>query len=171
MTVGLTAAMGGGCAVPVILVYYGKVLSAFIDQFTTSTLFTAVPGGSAQNCTECFPVYNLNGSLSQLLGCDYDILSHNRSTYSDIIQSCYGGEISCLNDAAFIAEINSHVVVVICIALGTIVLDAVSVFLLQVTSERLIVKTRLAMYQSVLQQEIGWFDSMQSGRLFSILTS
>lgn len=168
MVIGLMAAVVGGSAVPVMLVYYGKTLGIFIDQFITSNLFS-LSSESSQNCSDQFPVHSLNGSLLQLLGCDYAVLPHD--TYADIIQGCYGGIIACLNDVAFIAEENSYLLVVICIGLGAFIAKAVSVFLLQFTSERLIVKTRLGMYQSVLQQEIEWFDSMESGRLFSILIS
>ena len=167
MLLGFTAAVAAGVISLLLVVYYGEVLNSFINQSITSAVFSTIPGDS-ENCTELFPALNVT-EIFEELNCHYNPSIHD--TYSDVIRGCYGERITCLNNAAFLDEINLYMVVFLCISMGAFLSNALAIFLLQVTSERRVLKTRLSLYHSILQQEIGWFDSIGSGSLFSILTT
>jgi len=75
-----------------------------------------------------------------------------------------------LTDDDFLQRINTQVYIFLGIAAGVFIVAGLQIMSYQLAAERQVYKIRLQLYQAILRQNIGWFDTNPSGELFSRLT-
>ena len=175
MLVGFIAAFLHGAAFPIAMNVFGDITNLFVNHDITrqvasfgnilcpnSTLpiifnLTNLTGGQA-DCSETFmytdPVF---GPCTDFM-------------LQDVITDGFGTQATCQDNTSFIDEINIQVYAFIAIAVAAFIFAWIHVWLFQTAAERQTHRIRLTYYQTILKQEIGWFDVNSTGELATRLS-
>lgn len=94
----------------------------------------------------------------------FSVFITEASTWTTIFA---GFNSECVDSEAFIRGVNMFVFVFLGIAVGVFIFAYFEISLFQTACERQVKKIRLAFYQAIVRQEIGWFDANPSGELTS----
>ncbi len=86
-------------------------------------------------------------------------------TLTGMLQFYFGFGAQCLDNALFTENMNKVIFGFAAIVLMAILLGSIQVSLFQTACERQIQTMRLKYYQSVLSQDIGWFDTNPGGEV------
>jgi len=174
MFFGTLAALAHGAALPAFTVIFGDFVSVFVNQAITSSLekvfvlnnFTAFTCNSPFNFT--YYGQTVSGITGGGLDCSYVI--NSTTTYNEFIMACFSSTNDCLSDSDFISRIDILAFIFIGIGVGVFLCGTVQVALFQAACERQVKKIRLAFYNAIMRQEVGWFDANPTGELASRLT-
>lgn len=181
MLIGTIAAMCHGIALPLLMFYFGDLTDAFINQAGSESL------GDPGNFNSDFIVQCAITSVSQMANVSIsnatDAVRDNISTgsvncdatafgvtFAELLDECFSSSGSCLDESAFLDEINMQVLIFCMIGLGVLISSYFQISFYLLASERQVRKIRLLFYRAILKQEIGWFDANPSGELSSRLT-
>lgn len=149
---GAIAAIAHGAALPLLMFYFGDLVNTFISESITAQLIPVlqpmVPNDTVIDCSTLF---------------------NNTLTITDIIQMNFT-EGMCLIGSDFINEINIQIFAFVGIGVGTFIAAYVQITFVQTAAERQIYKIRLKYYQSVLRQDIAWFDANPTGEIATRLS-
>lgn len=145
---GTLASFVHGSAFPVAMFIFGDITNAFINREVTDSLNATV------DCNAVFD-YMLPDSNITLFN----------ATLQDVLALTVGGDVRCLTDDLFRAEINRLVFIFIGIAVGAFLFGMVQTWFFRLTAERQVFKIRLQYYRAVLRQELAWFDLNPTGSI------
>ena len=180
LLLGVICAILSGTAFPIVMLIFGQLTDAFIDQAvsmltadsdgidTTAACINAIyPNLTFDTIESALPVNISDGSVS----CDARLIIGNvGTTFGDIIEACYGQGRECLDNDAFIRIIETQCYIYTAIAVGVMFLAYFQVQTFQLTAARQTHQIRLRYYRAILRQDIGWFDANPSGSLSSRLS-
>lgn len=171
MSVGAISAIIHGSALPLLMLIFGDLTNSFINQAISRNITTMFNNGSFNCSATLNPLFFVNDSLSQLLGdtCTNTSLVTPSSTYNDLLMQC-GQQGECIENGAFIDQINIQVYYFLGIAVGVFLFANIQISFFQLACERQVQKIRLLYYRAILRQEVGWFDAHPSGELATRLT-
>ena len=115
---------------------------------------------------------NLTGGNVQC-NASYQVPLNRRATVNftltGMLQFYFGFGARCFDDDIFSENMNKVIFGFAGVVLMAILLGSVQVLLFQTACERQIQTMRLKFYQSVLRQDIGWFDTNPGGEVCSCL--
>ena len=143
--------------IPATLIVIGDYVNIFIYQQNTQDL-AFLSNGSTVQCDAVVDLSYLGQSISNLTNIDCSYIITNASTISTIIKECYSSKEKCISNDDFISDVNTLVYIVIAIGVILFIFSTFQIYFFQVACERQIKRIRLAFYQAILRQEIGWFD-------------
>lgn len=166
MLFGTLAAALHGAAFPALMLIFGDLTSAFINQASTQA-FTRFTGGIVNCSASGFQNFTLPPNFTMIPLCP--LLITPNTTYTELLQGCISNQTQCLTDDDFIQIINTQVYIFLGIAAGVFILATVQIALYQLAAERQVHKIRLLFYRAIVRQNIGWFDANPSGELSSRL--
>ena len=167
MAIGTLAGILHGVSLPILMLLFGELTNFFIYQEQTS-----IVGGcldiSRSSCSNQF-LPDPNNSF--ILPCGDNI---NSSLISGIslevaVETVFGRNSRCLTDDEFTDEIHMFGIYFAIVGFGVFFLANIEIAFFQLACERQVKKIRLFYFQSVMRQNIGWFDSNPSGELASRL--
>ena len=158
MFFGSIAAILHGACLPGLMLIFGDLTTAFINQASTQVFANLTDG--IVNCSA--------SNFPPIPNCSLNITP--ATTYAEILQGCISGQTECLTDDDFLERINTQVYILLGIAAGVFIAATFQIMLYQLAAERQVYKIRLLFYRAILRQNIGWFDSNPSGELSSRLT-
>ena len=90
-------------------------------------------------------------------------------TVTGLLQFYFGFGARCFDNAIFTENINKVIFGFAGVILMAILLGSIQVLLFQTACERQVQTMRLKYYQSVLSQDIGWFDTNPGGEVCGCL--
>ena len=178
MFIGTILGIVHGVALPVMMLIFGDLTNAFINQDISNSLSVVLNS----NTVVCGTVNVFNSSLFGLsvleltsmlpgtmaINCSF-VFGPN-ATYDELLVKCVSVQAQCLTDSDFISTINIQVYIFVGIAAAVFLAATVEISFFQVACERQVHKIRLLYYRAILRQEIGWFDANPSGELASRLS-
>ena len=178
MFIGTIAAMAHGATLPTVMLFFGEATDAFINQDASDTLASR-SNGMAVACGSEFVASSAGVSISNASEAIRDNIATGSvncgalafgTSFEDILQHCFSDESECLDEDDFIDTINMQAYFFVGIGVATLFVATIQVSFFQVACERQVHKIRRLFYQSILHQEIGWFDANPSGELSSRLS-
>ncbi len=147
------------------MLVFGDLTDTFINQITSRALAEVRNGGDCADCVNCNEVIR-NETIP-----DCGTFGTNSTiTFEEVLKMCFNSRVTCLDNDAFIDEINAQVLIFVGIAVGVFICGNLQIYLYLVACERQVKKIRQSFYRAILRQEIGWFDATPSGELASRLT-
>ena len=162
MLMGLVAAFLSGAAFPIAMNVFGDITNLFIrHQISRDLANLQVALCPSSTAPIPVPLSNLTGGVVDcqveysIPGCTFNLTQ----LYED-----------CINNERFISEINIQVYAFVAIAVGCFLFSWLHVWLFQAASERQTHRIRLTYYNSILRQDIGWFEDNSSGELTNRLS-
>ena len=177
MAVGSLLAICHGVALPVMMLVFGDVVNAFINQEISQQVSNIFSNGMV-NCSLTFPPSSYGQTIAEFViaitnmtiesDCTY-IITPN-STINNFIMNCIQTQSTCLTDNDLISVINTLVYYILGIAATVFIAAYFQISLFQTACERQVHKIRLFFYRAILRQEIGWFDANPSGEISSRLS-
>ena len=177
LLVGTLLSILQGCGLPLMVILFGGVTNAFINQAATQDFVTpnsslAVSCASTVSNTSNIPLNDFVDALSRnittgAVDCEAEAFG---VTLDDLLQICFTNHSQCLPDDRFIAVINQQVLWFVALAVAVLVAGFVQISFFQVACERQVNRIRLYYYRAVMRQDIGWFDGNPSGELSSRLS-
>ena len=166
-----------GCGLPLMVVLFGDVTNAFINQAATQDFVTpnsslAALCASTVSNTSNIPLDDFLDALSRNIttgaaDCDAEAFG---VTLDELLLICFTNRTQCLSDDTFIAFINQQVVWFAVLAVAVLVAGFAQISFFQASCERQVNRIRLCYYRAIMRQDIGWFDSNPSGELSSRLS-
>ena len=172
MLLGTISAVAHGTAFPGAMLVFGDITNAFVNHEASRTLANDNSVSlTLQNSTVvAINFQNLTGGNVDC-SVSYTIEDLQLSfTLGDVLTMIFGNEARCLDDDAFISDINRFIYIFLGIAGGAFLAGWVQVWLFQMTAERQVRRIRLSYYRAILRQDISWFDVNSSGELSNRLT-
>ena len=151
MVIGSLGAIAHGTALPLLILFFGDFTNLLINQAVTSNAI--IDRG-------------VNGNVSDF---NISLISLN-CNFTDSLPQFTNTSFYCLLDDQFLSEVNRLVLIYTGLGVGVIIVTYLQVSMFKMAAERLVHKIRLLFYQSILRQEIGWFDVNLSGELSSRLS-
>jgi len=167
MLFGTLAAALHGAAFPALMLIFGDLTSAFINQASTQA-FIDFTGGIVNCSASGFQNFTLPPNFTMIPLCP--LLITPNTTYTELLQGCISNQTQCLTDDDFIQIINTQVYIFLGIAAGVFILATMQIALYQLAAERQVHKIRQLFYRAIVRQNIGWFDANPSGELSSRLS-
>ena len=184
MIIGGVVAILHGTALPIAMVIFGNLTNSFVNQFTSAQL------ANFDNFTFDPVEYIMNGRLADvdisvlaagfinftnitggIVNCSEDyVLLPPENNFNEILQLGVTELASCLDNEEFISQINWDILWFVVIAAAVFVLGWVQVSFFQLSAERQAHKMQLNFYRAILRQDVGWFDTVQTGALSSKLS-
>lgn len=179
--IGTVCAILNGTGFPIVMLIFGQLTDAFIDQSISAAFVQPSNINSTVQCLEMvYPtlinVSNVSDALSVnittgFVDCDAQFnLENVTTTLDNIIVMCYGEGRACLETTGFTDIIVMQCYIFVGIAVAILILSALQSLLYQLVAERQVHLIRQKFYQSILRQNIGWFDANPSGELSSRLS-
>ena len=165
MLLGTLSAIAHGVAFPGGMLVFGDITNAFVNHAASITLANDVSVSVSGSVQVDFA--NLTGGIVDC-SASYSIAGMSL-TLGEVLALIFGTQTRCLDDSAFISDVNTSVYIFLGIAGGAFFAGWLQVWLFQTAAERQARKIRLKYYRSVLRQDIGWFDVNSSGELSSRL--
>ncbi len=183
----ITAIIHGG-ALPAFAIVFGDFIDLFINQARTQAIGFQVARdiglttgleldvpGLVCNDPDPFNIPAIMDSLPLPINLVFaatggsepqtvTIFINVTSTWTTVFQDLRS---ECLDEDGFIRGINTFVYVFVGIAVGVFTFAYLEISLFQTACERQVKKIRLAFYQAIVRQEVGWFDANPSGELTS----
>lgn len=176
MLLGTILAAVHGAALPVMMLIFGDLTNAFINQ-DISQVFSFF---LTNNTIVCDTVDVFNSSLhgltpaqvtaSATMPISCNLTFSPNITYDEFIRTCVSSAAECFTDGDFISTINIQVYIFVGIAVGVFLFATGEISFFQLACERQVHKIRVLYYRAILRQEIGWFDANPSGELSSRLS-
>ena len=183
LILGTVCAILHGSSFPVVMLIFGQLTDAFINQAITVGIVDPDTADATSAClTLLYPhldnssdlmealsqtIYNTSGSVD----CDAQFNIENiTTTLDDIIPMCFGDGRKCLSNSAFIDVIEMQCYIFVGIAVAVLLLSGLQVLFFQLVAERQVHLIRQRFYRAILRQDIGWFDANPSGELSSRLS-
>ena len=163
MLLGTLSAIAHGIAFPGGMLVYGDITNAFVNHAASLTL--ANDNSVSVSNTLLVDFANLTGGIVDCSASYFIEGLQTSLTLGEALVLIFGSQARCLDDGAFISEVNTSVYIFLGIAGGAFLAGWVQVWLFQMAAERQVKKIRLTYYRSVLRQDIGWFDVNSSGEL------
>ncbi|XP_053373101.1 ATP-dependent translocase ABCB1-like isoform X2 [Mercenaria mercenaria] len=163
MILGTICAMGHGSAFPLMIIVFGEM----IDLFVTSGKFEYV----VNQLVDLGTMAKLNFTSAQVIE-DPDLLQPhisfirtdtNNTVDTTVIQDAINNDL--------LEVMQRYAIYFIAIGLGVMVLGYGQVMFWMTASERQTHRIRKSFYRNVMRQNIGWFDTHESGEMNSRLTS
>ena len=167
-------AIANGAAVPALMLVFGDLAGTFINQGVSA----AIANPESNITVEC-----VNRLLNISFDTAFEVLAENIMvgtvncsavvfgiTFEDILHFCYSSTADCLDNDSFLRMINTQTYTFIGIGVGAFVASYFQILFFQRVCEHQIHKIRLLVFQAILRQNIGWFDTNPSGELSSKLT-
>lgn len=154
MVLGIIGAMAHGLALPCLIIVFGQMTDSFVDSgkysniLTEISAFLAGKGISRDQALE---------SPSLLLPHLTDIQTNYSTVDVTIIQK------QTTND--FLKEMETFAIYYIAIACGVLLCGYCQVAFWILASERQIHRIRKAFFRNIMRQDIGWFDTHETGEL------
>ena len=145
MVIGSLGAIAHGTALPLLILFFGDFTNLLINQAVTYSI--------CENVSDC----------------NISLISFN-CNFTDSLPQFTNTSFYCLLDDQFLSEVNKLVLIYTGLGVGLIIVTYFQVSMFKMAAERQGHKIRLLFYQSILQQEIGWFDVNLSGELSSRLS-
>ncbi len=181
MVVGTLAAIAHGVALPLVMLLFGEVTDAFINQEASAT-FVDRGDNNALDCAasaveDSTRMPNITYSLAREryvnevatgdVDCDADAYG---VTLAEVLNICFTESGECLSDNDFFDVINMQCVIFAGIGVAAFIVAYFQISLFQLVCERQVQKIRVMFYRAILRQNIGWFDANPSGELSSRLS-
>ena len=151
MVIGSLGAIAHGTALPLLILFFGDFTNLLINQAVTSNAIIDI---------SIRGVYGNVSNFNISLNCNF----------TDSLPQFTNTSFYCLLDDQFLSEVNKLVLIYTGLGVGLIIVTYFQVSMFKMAAERLVHKIRLLFYQSILRQEIGWFDVNLSGELSSRLS-
>ena len=151
MVIGSLGAIAHGTALPLLILFFGDFTNLLINQAVTSNAIIDIS------------IRGVYGNVS-----DFKISLN--CNFTDSLPQFTNTSFYCLLDDQFLSEVNRLVLIYTGLGVGVIIVTYFQVSMFKMAAERLVHKIRLLFYQSILRQEIGWFDVNLSGELSSRLS-
>lgn len=184
LLLGTMAAIAHGVALPISMHYFGILTNIFINQFTSKTLanfeFYFEPADLFDSqCLDEFIDLNLffSGFINftalsgGVVNCSDDfILIPDTITFNRALQCGVTRLATCLDDEAFIPEVDRYVIGFAIIGLIVVFVGTVQIYCFQVSSDRQTRRIKERFFRALLYQDAKWFDSKSSGELSSRLS-
>ena len=146
MFFGSIAAILHGACLPGLMLIFGDLTTAFINQASTRVFANLTDG--IVNCSA--------SNFPPIPNCSLNVTP--ATTYAEILQGCISGQTECLTNDDFLERINTQVYIFLGIAAGVFIAATFQIMLYQLAAERQVYKIRLLFYRAILRQNIGWFD-------------
>jgi ABC-type multidrug transport system fused ATPase/permease subunit len=163
MAIGTITGILHGVSLPVLMLLFGELINFYIYQEQTSSVANCL-NISASSCNEIF-----FSNTSFILPCGFNSTLFNGATLDLSVEAIFGRNAQCLTDEDFTSEVSLYCIYLTFVGIGVFLLAYIEISFFQMACERQVKKIRLYFYQSVLRQNIGWFDSNPSGELASRL--
>ena len=181
LSIGVVCAVLNGSGFPIVMLIFGQLTDAFIDQAITASFTDPSKINDTVACIElAFPsLANISGVSEALAGsiinetmdCTTEFtFANNITTLEDIIPVCFGNGRMCLDTGGFTDAIEIQCYIFVGIAVGIFILSSLQSLFFQLVAERQIHLIRQNFYRAILRQDIGWFDANPSGELSSRLS-
>ena len=100
---------------------------------------------------------------------DYELLPFNQ-TFDDILKLGVTRLARCLDNPAFLALVDLYTIIFVGLAVGAWLVGGAHTTLFHAAGMRQVVQLRRKLFESVLWQEMGWFDTTPAGELSAKLT-
>ncbi len=181
MVMGTLAAIAHGVALPSVMLLFGEVTDAYINQQASAT-FVDRGDSDALDCAataveDSTTVPNITYSLARErylnevatgdVDCDADAYG---VTLADVLETCFSDAAECLNNDEFFDVIDTQCLIFTAIGVAAFILAYFQISLFQLACERQVHRIRVLFYRAILRQNIGWFDANPSGELSSRLS-
>ena len=163
MAIGTITGILHGISLPVLMLLFGELINFYIYQEQTSSVANCLDI-SASSCNDIF-----FSNTSFILPCGFNSTLFNGATLDLSVEAIFGRNAQCLTDEDFTSEVSLYCIYLTFVGIGVFLLAYIEISFFQMACERQVKKIRLYFYQSVLRQNIGWFDSNPSGELASRL--
>jgi len=184
---GTITAIVNGAAVPALMLVFGDLAGTFINQGVSA----AIANPESNITVECANrLLNISFDaafevLAENIMVDtaFEVLAENIMvgtvncsavvfgiTFEDILHFCYSSTADCLDNDSFLRMINTQTYTFIGIGVGAFIASYFQILFFQRACEYQVHKIRLLVFQAILRQNIGWFDTNPSGELSSKLT-
>ena len=154
MVIGSLGAIAHGTALPLLILFFGDFTNLLINQAVTSNAIVDIS------------IRGVYGNVSEF---NISLIFLN-CNFTDSLPQFTNTSFYCLLDDQFLSEVNRLVPIYTGLGVGVIIITYFQVSMFKMAAERLVHKIRLLFYQSILRQEIGWFDVNLSGELSSKLS-
>ena len=167
-------AIANGAAVPALMLVFGDLAGTFINQEVSAT----IANPESNSTVECVSLL-----LNITFDTAFEVLAENimigtvncsaaafGATFEDILHLCYSSTADCLDNDAFLRMINTQTYTFIGIGVGAFIASYFQILFFQRSCEHQVHKIRLLLFQAILRQNVGWFDTNPSGELSSRLT-
>ena len=162
---------------------FGLLTNAFVNQYTSAQLanyeltfdpLDYIEEGrfGSVNVSVILPGFiNFSNITGGVVNCSkhYELLPFNQ-TFDDILKLGVTSLARCLDNPAFLALVDHYTIIFVGLAVGAWLVGGTHAALVRAAGMRQVVRLHRKLFQSVLRQEMGWFDATPPGELSARLT-
>ena len=157
--------IASGVALPGHMLLFGEIINEFVFYDQAVTIFRNDSNVMSPNCsflvqngTIQLPALEMEEDEGELFFCE------NSSASTSILDRV------CNPEDIFIDEINRFSLIYVGLATGVLLAVFISNLFWNVSAYRQTRRIRVAFYQSILRQEVGWFDVNETAQLSTRLS-
>lgn len=163
MIIGAIMAMFAGLGLPIHIILAGTILNQFVYHDIVTSNNLQIPLSVNESCELYRSERNLLSLMNNLTTTpgSTSYFCSNSSSGSDITSNLL--EYVCDPDSTLRIQIGLYSIYYVALATSILFAAFLSTTLWNLSAHRQVQKMRKALYQSIIHQDIGWFDGVETG--------